>query len=103
MGVNWFYQLVLSTGFSNHMGVNWFYQLVLVNALYFDKLHGRNKTCIFEDLVAAGEIKEKKEIKTGDIDLFLSRSSFFEFIYENKRLVLNSPSSLALRLLNNRR
>ncbi len=40
------------------------------SALYYAKSHGRNRTCIYEELLAAGEIEPRKEIRTGDIDIF---------------------------------
>ena len=39
-------------------------------ALYYAKAHGRNRTCVYEDLIANGELQEKKKIKIGNIDLF---------------------------------
>ncbi len=39
-------------------------------ALYYAKGHGRNKTYVYEDLIATGELEGKKAIKTGEIDLF---------------------------------
>ncbi len=40
------------------------------NALYFAKEHGRNKIYVYEDLIAEGKLSKKKEIKTGEVDLF---------------------------------
>ncbi len=39
-------------------------------ALYYAKAHGRNKTYVYEDLIATGELEIKEEIKAGDIELF---------------------------------
>lgn len=39
-------------------------------ALYYAKDHGRNMTCIYEDLVRDGSIKVDPDIESGDIDLF---------------------------------
>lgn len=39
-------------------------------ALYYAKDHGRNTTCIYEDLLQDGSISVDPEIAPGDIDLF---------------------------------
>ncbi len=39
-------------------------------ALYYAKDHGRNQTCIYEDLFDAGKISDDLKIKTKEIDLF---------------------------------
>jgi diguanylate cyclase (GGDEF)-like protein len=39
-------------------------------ALYYAKDHGRNQTCIYEDLISEGKITPGQQIKTREIDLF---------------------------------
>ncbi len=39
-------------------------------ALYYAKEHGRNQTCIYEDLIKEGQIIEEQKIKPKEIDLF---------------------------------
>ena len=39
-------------------------------ALYYAKANGRNRTCVYEDLLAAGELEDKNQSKSGDIELF---------------------------------
>jgi diguanylate cyclase (GGDEF)-like protein len=39
-------------------------------ALYYAKDHGRNQTCIYEDLINAGKIISEQKIKPREIDLF---------------------------------
>lgn len=39
-------------------------------ALYYAKEHGRNQTCIYEDLVSEGKITQEHKIKAKEIDLF---------------------------------
>ncbi len=39
-------------------------------ALYYAKDHGRNMTCIYEDLIRDGSLSADQEIESGDIDLF---------------------------------
>ncbi len=39
-------------------------------ALYYAKDHGRNMTCIYEDLIKDGSISQDPDIESGDIDLF---------------------------------
>ena len=39
-------------------------------ALYYAKDNGRNRTCVFEELIAEGKITQDQQIKTREIDLF---------------------------------
>jgi diguanylate cyclase (GGDEF)-like protein len=39
-------------------------------ALYYAKDHGRNQTCVYEELISEGKITEDQQIKSREIDLF---------------------------------